>query len=607
MSTRVHSIKDSIKQYKEAYRSGSMFKILILSILLGVIAGCVAALFFLGIESCRYFLIHKLAGVEVPSPTGERVFEGPLGQYRPWLIPCFTTLVGVITGLLIEKFIPETKAERATDGTDYMTNTFHNKKGIMDSLVVFIKGVTSILTIGSGGSAGREGPITQIGAGLGSWLSMKLKLSDKERRILLLAGAGGGLGAIFRAPLGGAITAVEIVYTEDFETEALLPAVISSVLAYTVFTLIYGHQPMFNIPAFAFNPKELLFYVILGLFCSLTGYMYVKTFFGIKYKIFQPISQRYGLAVSAGLGGFFMGILGMFFPQLLSGGYGWLEEAINGHITILSMFLILIGKTIATSITLGSGMSGGMFAPALFVGGMSGGVVGFLCKEFFPNIVSHPGSYVLVGMAAFFSGIGRAPVGPLIMVCELTHGYGLLAPLMLCSAICIFLNRGISIYENQVENKFKSPAHAGEVFVDVLQNFKVKDLAPHIRKVKTVPEDMKFSDFKKLFCDVSQHYFPVVDENNKLTGIFSTSDFRGVLLDPLVEDLIIVKDIAIKDIIYTTPNEDLRSVLAKFTQKNIDELPVVDENDQKKLLGMLRRREVIAFYNEQVKKIRESS
>ncbi len=606
MKPRLLSLKKSVKEYREAYRSGSMFKILILSIFLGIIAGGVAALFFLGIESCRFFLIHKFAGVDIPSPSGERLFEGPLGTYRPWLIPCFTTFVGLLTGFLVEKFIPETKNEPATDGTDYMTNTFHNKKGIMRPLVVIIKGITSILTIGSGGSAGREGPITQIGAGIGSWFSMKLKLSDKERRILLLAGAGGGLGAIFRAPLGGAITAVEIVYTEDFETEALLPAVISSVLAYTVFTLIYGHQPMFSIPPFTFNPKEFLFYIILGIFCSFTGYFYVKTFFGIKYKIFQPISQKYGLMMSAGLGGFFMGILGMFFPELLSGGYGWLERAINGHLTIFAMFLILIGKTIATSVTLGSGMSGGMFAPALFVGGMSGGIIGFLGNRFFPEVVSHPGSYVLVGMAAFFSGIGRAPVGPLIMVCELTHGYGLLAPLMLCCAICIFLNRGISIYENQVENKFKSPAHVGEMFVDVLQKFKVKDLAHQIRKVRTVPEDMKFSEFKRLFCNTSQHYFPVVNKENKFTGIFSTSDFRQVLLDPTVEDLIIVKDIAIKDIIYTTLNEDLRSVLAKFTQKNLDELPVVDEKDPQKLLGMLRRREVIAFYNEQVKKIRES-
>ena len=606
MSRRIHSLKESIKEYKEAYRSGSMFKLLILSILLGVIAGGVAALFFLGIESCRFFLIHHLAGIQSPSPTGERLFEGTGGVYRPWLIPCFTTLVGLVTGFLVEKFIPETKKEPATDGTDFMTRTFHYKKGIMRMLVVFIRGITSILTIGSGGSAGREGPITQIGAGLGSWLSRKFNLSPKERRILLLAGAGGGLGAIFRAPLGGAITAVEIVYTEDFETEALLPAVMSSVLAYTVFTLIYGHQPMFDIPMFSFNPKEFLIYVMLGLFCSLTGYFYVKTFFSIKYKIFQPITQRYGLIVSVGLGGLFMGILGMFFPQLLSGGYGWLEEAIKGHITVLAMFLILIGKTIATSITLGSGMSGGMFAPALFVGGMSGGIVGFLGKQFFSDIVTQPGSYVLVGMAAFFSGIGRAPVGPLIMVCELTRGYGLLAPLMLCSAICIFFNRGISIYENQVENKFKSPAHTGEFFVDVLQSYKVADLLPQVRKVQTVPEDMKFSEFKRLFCNTQQHYFPVVDDNNKLTGIFSTSDFRGILLDPVVEDLIIVKDIAIPDIIYTTPSEDLRSVLAKFTQKNIDELPVVDEKDHKKLMGMLRRREVIAFYNEQVKKIRES-
>jgi CIC family chloride channel protein len=572
---------------------------MLLSVLVGICSGIFAVLFFLGIEGFGYFFLHKLSGINVPVPTGEQIFTGEVGAaYRPWIIPILTTSLGLVTGWLVQRYIIET-LDHCTDGTDAMTKAFHHNQGFMRPLVPLIKGITSVLTIASGGSAGREGPITQIGAGLGSWISTKLNLSVKERRILLLAGAGGGLGAIFRAPLGGAITGVEIIYKEDFESEALLPAVISSVIAYTIFTFVFGNQPMFSIPHYDFtNPKELIFYITLALFCVLTSWFYITTFYFIKYNIFHKLNKKMGVIFSTGLGGLLMGLIGMHFPQLLCGGYGWLEMAILGKLSIVMMASILVGKTIATSVTLGSGMSGGMFAPALFVGGMSGGIVGHLGHTYFPNIVSQPGGYVLVGMAAFFAGAGRAPVGPLIMVCELTQGYGLLAPLMLSSAVCIFFSRRLSIYENQLDNKFQSPAHSGELFVDILETHKVNELLPQLKQVYAVHEDMKFSEFKQLFCNTQQHYFPVVDHNNKLTGIFSSTDFRNVLFEPEIETLVVVNDISVSDIIVTTPSEDLSNVLTKFTKKNIDALPVVRDDDPRELLGMLRRREVIAYYNE---------
>ncbi len=600
MYNYLRSLKNLWQESKETYQSVSMFRLMLLSVLVGIFSGIFAVLFFLGIESFSYFFLHKQAGVHVPVPTGEQIFTGAVGSvYRPWLIPILTTFLGLLTGWLIQRYNMIETLDHCTDGTDAMTRSFHQNEGFMRPLVPLIKGVTSVLTIASGGSAGREGPITQIGAGLGSWLSTKLHLSAKERRILLLAGAGGGLGAIFRAPLGGAITGVEIIYKEDFESEALLPAVISSVIAYTVFTFVFGNQPMFSIPDFEFtNPRELIFYIILALFCVLTGWFYSNTFYFIKYRIFHKLTKKTGIIVGTGLGGLIMGLLGMQFPQLLCGGYGWLEMAILGKLSIIMMAGLLVGKTIATSVTLGSGMSGGMFAPALFVGGMSGGVVGRLGHEYFPDIVANPGGYVLVGMAAFFAGAGSAPVGPLIMVCELTQGYGLLAPLMLSSAVCIFFSQRFGIYENQLDNKFQSPAHSGELFVDILQTHKVRELLPQLKQAYTVNEDMKFSEFKQLFCNTEQHYFPVVDDNNKLTGIFSSTDFRNVLFEPEIENLVVVKDISVSDMIVTSPNEDLSKVLTKFTQKNIDAIPVVRDNAPKELLGMLRRREVIAYYNE---------
>jgi len=590
-------------RFKRVYQGTNLFRLLLMSVVVGILAGLAASVFFLGVEGARHVILAQMAGLSLPAPSGEELFHSHGGTLRLWVLPAATTLVGLVTGWLVLKFIPDSQQDRVTDGTDSMTRSFHLENGRIKPLVPLIKGGTAILTIASGGSAGREGPITQIGAGLGSWVARVFGLSSKERRLLLLAGAGGGLGAIFRAPLGGAITSVEIIYTEDFESEALLPAIVSSVIAYTVFTAIYGNQPMFEIPHFAFHPWELGFYILLALFCALTGWVYVKTFRFIKYSFFQRIKARMGLILTTGLGGLLMGCLGMVFPHVLSGGYGWVEMAILGELSILTMLLLLIGKTVATSITLGSEMSGGMFAPALFVGGMSGGIVGKVCASYFPGMVSQPGGYVLVGMAAFFAGVGSAPVGPFILVCELTQDYGLLAPLMLASAVCIFLTQKFSLYENQKENKFESPAHAGELFADILQNHKVEELRDQLHQPRVLSENTPFNELKKIYSATEQHYFPVVDDEGRLTGIFSSNDFRSVLFSQEVEDLVLVKDIATSDIITTTPQEDLSTALTKFTIRNIDALPVVEDGDPDSLLGMLRRREVIAFYNEQMDKL----
>jgi len=594
-------------RFAKSYQGTNLFRLLLMSVFVGILAGLAASVFFVGVEGVRHLILSQMGGFSLPTPSGEKLFTSHGGTLRLWVLPTATTLVGLVTGWLVLKFIPDSQQDRVTDGTDAMTRSFHLENGRIKPLVPLIKGGTAILTIASGGSAGREGPITQVGAGLGSWVAKVFGLSSKERRLLLLAGAGGGLGAIFRAPLGGAITSVEIIYTEDFESEALLPAIVSSVIAYTVFTAIFGNQPMFQIPHFTFHPQELGFYILLALFCGLTGWVYVKTFRFIKYSFFQKIKEKMGLILTTGLGGLLMGCLGLVFPHVLSGGYGWVEMAILGELSILTMLLLLIGKTVATSITIGSEMSGGMFAPALFVGGMSGGIVGKLCANYFPGMVSQPGGYVLVGMAAFFAGVGSAPVGPFILVCELTQDYGLLAPLMLASAVCIFLTRKFSLYENQMENKFESPAHAGELFADILQNHKVEELREQLRQPHVLTENTPFPELKKIFSATEQHYFPVVNEKGKLTGIFSSNDFRSVLFSQEVEDLVLVKDIATSDIITTTPQEDLSTALTKFTIRNIDALPVVEDGDPYQLIGMLRRREVIAFYNEQMEKLGSGS
>lgn len=584
-----------------SYHNISSVRWLILGIVAGVLSGLAAVLFFWAIEYFKHLFIAQWAGLALPAPEGEALYHGEAGAvYRPWLIPAMTCGVGLLTGYLVNRFIPET-IKGGTDGTDSMINAFHNKGGIVRPLVPIIKGVTSILTITTGGSAGREGPISQIGAGVGSWLAVKLNLSAKERRILLLAGAAGGLGAIFRAPLGGALTAIEVIYLEDFEAEAILPSVLSSVVAYTLFTLFFGTAPMFAIPTFSFSDaRELPFYIILAVFCALTGWLYVKTFYFIKYKVFFNLMGKIGLPLTTGLGGLAMGVLGVNFPEVLTGGYGWLEEAILGNLTVSVMLMIILGKILATSLTIGSGMSGGMFAPALFVGGMSGGVIGYLANHFYPNIVTQPGGYVLVGMAAFFAGVANAPIGPLLMVCELTQGYGLLAPLMLASALCLVINRKISLYEHQVDNKFESPAHVSDSRINILERLQVKDFFRQDNV--TLEENITFKALTDIVAGTNHFNFPVVNAKGELTGVIALQDIRIFLFEHNLADLVVVKDLARKPV-YVRPDYDLYNALMKFIGEDMVQIPVLAPDN--KIIGIIHREDVIKAYSSAVENVAE--
>jgi len=575
---------------------------LILGLGMGVLSGLAAIAFFYGIELLKFLWLGHLAGLALPEPAGESIFHHiTSGDPRPWVIPLLTTGVGLLTGLLVSRLIPDS-VHSGTDGTDAMIKAFHMQGGVIPPRTMIIKGLTSVLTIGAGGSAGREGPITQIGAGIASWIALKLRLSARERRILLLAGAAGGLGAIFRAPMGAALTAIEVIYLEDFEAEAVLPAVLSSVVAYTLFTLVFGYDPIFGIPQFHFqNPLELPFYVVLALFCALMGWVYVKTFRTVKYAVFHRLQQRIGLVWSTGIGGLCMGLLGMMYPHVLTGGYGWLELAIMGNLGAGVMLAIALGKTLATSLTIGSGMSGGMFAPALFVGGMSGGVVGKLSNQWFPDIVTQPGGYVLVGMAAFFAGVANAPIGPLFMVCELTKGYGLLAPLMLASALCLVLNRKVSLYENQKDNKFDSPAHTGDATINVLERLQVKDVYTPARGT-VLEEGITLKALTDIITGTNEFNFPVVNAEGEYCGILALQDVRKVLFEDALYDIVLVRDLARKPV-YVRLDYDLYAALMRFVGTDLTQIPVLDADNE--IVGSLGREAVFKAYSEAIKSLEE--
>ncbi len=342
----------------------------------------------------------------------------------------------------------------------------------------------------------------------------------------------------------------------------------------------------------------MLAFVLAGL-----GVFYVKAFYG-TIALFRKINIPSYLKPA--LGGLLTGIIGFFLPQTLAFGYGFAQQAIENQLTLPFLLSLAIGKVLTTSFSIGSGGSGGVFGPSIVIGGAMGGVIGKTFHHFMPTVVTEPGAFVVVGMAGFFTAVSNTPISTIIFVSEMTNSYHLLLPSLAVCSVTYLVARRWTIFHRQVKSRVDSPAHAGEFFVDLLQAIRVGDLMDHVKKVQLIPQDMTFADFKNYFSRTEQHYFPVMDQNQRLVSIFSINDVRGVLFSQEIEELVVMKDIGSSDIIFATPAEDLNSVLQKFTIKNIDSLPVVADDDHGKLIGMLGRREVISFYNRKVQGIKRS-
>jgi len=584
-------------------RIGGHSRLIAYSVLVGLVSGIGAVAFFYALEWVTHLCFVQGAGVEVIAPAGERIFEKTTpAPWRPWVFFLLPVIGGLVSGLIVYTWAPEAEGH----GTDAMIDAFHRKRGVIRARVPFLKAIATIATLGTGGSAGREGPIAQIGAGFGSWVGRRIGLTVRERRALLLAGTAGGLGAIFRSPLGGALTAVEVIYREDFESEALLPSIVSSVTAYAVFSSVFGYDHIFALPeGFAFrNPVELAFYAVLGLVCIPAGILYIKVFYGVRDKVFRrmPLPKH----VRPMIGGLGIGLLGLLLPGVYGGGWGQIQLALFGQVSLGMMLALATGKILATSLTIGSGGSGGVFGPTLFIGGMLGGAIGLIGHQLFPDIVTHPGAYVLVGMAAFFAGVANAPLGVLLMVCEMTGGYDLIAPLMLVSTIALLFNHRYSIYEKQVKNKFHSDAHLADRVVNILHTVPVRDVCVRDRKVYELRNDMSLTDIRQMLVDTDVNEFPVRHSDGHLCGILRLGNARPVILDDELDPVLIVADI-MSPLITVSPDDSVYRALRVMRDAGYSEVPVVDPENLDRVLGVLHQEEINEAYQQSLAKAREIS
>jgi len=590
-----------LRQWIKGIRIGLSARNIFYYVLIGFIAGGGSIAFHYLCQIGFHFFLDYLAGYRPPPPYGEtHLFSPTSTPFRQWMLIIVPVLGGILSGWLVYTFAPEAEGH----GTDAAIDSFHNKGGYIRGRIPIIKTIASALTLTSGGSGGREGPIAQIGAGFGSFLATKLKLSERDRRIMLAAGLAAGVGSIFRAPLAGALFAAEVLYREpEFESDVIIPAGISSVVAYCVFCLRFGWGSLFESPDFMFqNPLELGPYVILSVVLVAGGWLYVRAFYGV-HNLFKRMDIPNH--IKPAIGGLITGIIGYFLPHTLSFGYGYAQLALENQLSSWFLLSLAIGKIFTTSFSIGSGGSGGVFGPSIVIGGALGGVVGRIFHNLLPDIVGHPGSFVVVGMAGFFSAVSKAPISTIIFVSEMTNSYHLLLPSLLVCSIAFLMSKRWTIYIKQVPTKIDSNAHRGEFFIDILGTIKVGELLDYVKKVDLIPEHMTFESFKRYFSSSKQEYFPVVDQQNRLRGIFSINDIRGILFNGDIDKLVVMKDIATPDVIVTTPSEYLSDVLRKFTIKNLNSIPVVRDEDHSQLLGMLDRRAVIEFYNRKIHEMKQ--
>ena len=437
----------------------SIPRLLLIGLLVGGVSGIGAVFFFKGIELGSHLLLNNILGYSYPT---EGLSFVEASAWSPpdtvWLILPILLTGALISGLIVWKFAPEAEGH----GTDAALKAYHGD-GKIRWRVPFVKALSSIITISSGGSAGCEGPTAQISAGFGSILADIMKLSPRERRIAIAVGIGGGVGAIFKAPLGGAILAAEILYLRDFKYDALLPAFVSSLTGYAIFGLFEGFTPLFETADMGWTAAQLPFFLLLGILSAGIGFLYIKTFYGTK-ALFDAAEKKYRIpkflkpVIGAGIFGLLVIILAYISPETLivgvgclGTGYGFVQLALYNLLPFTVLLLLPFVKILATALTIGSGASGGVFAPGLAVGGFLGGALGFGLHLLLPEIVgaSSIPVFVVIGMIAVFGSVSHAPVAVLLMVLEMTGSFDLAIPAVIAVTAATVLMRDNTIFKEQ--------------------------------------------------------------------------------------------------------------------------------------------------------------
>jgi chloride channel protein, CIC family len=512
-----------------------------------------------------------------------------LGPYYVIIIPA---VGGLIVGLVVYFFASEAKGH----GVPEVMLAVAVSGSKIRPRVAAIKALVSSICIGSGGSVGREGPIVQISSALGSTIGQTFRLSEDKRRILIACGAAGGIAATFNAPLAGIFFGLEVILRE-YGTRFFSSVVLSAVTATVISRTFLGSKPAFVTPPYELTSSyDILFYFVLGLLAAVVGWFFIKTLYKCE-DIFDRIKMPAYLKPV--FGGLILGFIGFFFPQIFGVGYPTIEKTLNGQLASFLVFALIGLKIIATSLTLGSGGSGGVFAPSLFIGATLGSTFGSLLHLIFPGIAVSTGAYALVGMAAVFAGAAHAPISAILILFEMTGDYKIMLPLMIACVISTLLVKWMS---NDSIYTLKLTRRGIDILKlkneDILESIKVSEAM--FRKVITINESATVSDAEFLIKSTSHRGFPVLDCNGRLCGIITHYDIYNAI-DNGRENLPI-RDIMSGKLVICYPDETLKDALEKLGRHDIGRIPVVKHNEPGILVGLITRKNIIFTYNQAIKK-----
>ena len=508
--------------------------------------------------------------------------------YRMWM----PALGGLVVGPLVYFLAREAKGH----GVPEVMEAVALRSGIIRKRVVFIKSLASAICIGTGGSVGREGPIVQIGSAIGSTIGQIFRISADRIRTLVGCGAAAGIAATFNAPIAGSMFALEVILG-DFGLATFSPIVISSVVATAVSRHFLGNAPAFFVPPYQLvSAWELPLYVIMGLFCAVVG----VTFTTVLYRtedIFDGL--RFPEYFKAVIGGFILGVMALVFPHILGVGYAAIDLALAQTLSWWFLLLLVLTKILATSITIGSGGSGGIFAPSLFLGAMAGGFFGTVVHGMFPGVTASPGAYSIVGMGALVGATTHGPLSAILILFEMTGDYKIILPLMISCIISSLASGQLleeSIYTLKLARRGLNIRAGKEV--NVLKSMSVKEVMNP--DVEAIPENLSLGEVAEKVSKSKYNSFPVLDKEGNLSGILSFRDYQDVLFDENLKDLVVAKDLATTGLIIVSLNESLYDALEKITLKDFAILPVVSPDNPTKLMGVLSRRDIIGAYDKAV-------
>lgn len=586
-------------------------KMLLHAALVGAAAGLVGSLFFVSLEAAERLVLESVAGYSPLRAAGEAI-AGAEAEHRfhPLVLVVLPAIGALVGGVLAHRFAPEAMG----GGADAVIEAFHHEGGHVRRRVPVIKILASVFTLGSGGSGGREGPTMHVGGALGSIIGGALKVSERERRILLIAGAAAGMAAVFRTPLGAALLMVEVLHTDDFESDALVPSVLASVVSYSVFISFFGESDLFaHAPHYPFIPAHLPLYALMAIIVSVIAWAFSSLLHGV-----QKVSNRSHLPRWArpAVGGLALGLMvtpivyvvGMKSGQpgmglgMLGGGYGIAQVAITGDQLLPKGWLgveilVVIGvvKMIASSLTIGSGGSAGDFGPSLVLGGIFGGAFGRAAQMLLDDPRIDPGAFALVGMATFYGGLAHVPIAALVMTCELAGSYDLLVPLMLTEGIAFVLLRRAALYTSQVPSKRESPAHKDDLILDVLRDITVGEVVVKDREYHTFTPSTPGAEVLRRVAESEwQDAFPVFDADENLVGIVSSEILRTYAAEPDIAKMMVAADFMTNPVVVRDA-DDLHSALVLLLDEGVRELVVT--NEAGKIVGFIDESEITSTYH----------